>query len=192
MTHRTRHLMVGVMITGLAGAAWPARAEGVDEQPIPHVRSTNASIVALISLASQQSKTFRTLVETIAASNGIVYVERGHCRYGERACLVSVTTSGTYRMLRVLVETRQVDPDLMASIGHELRHAIEVLSDRTVSNRVDLYFFYTEMGAAGAGRSFETRAAVEAGEAIRAEVQNYRKERHCLAHPRFSVPFDGF
>src|SRR4029453_8400234 len=129
------------MITSLAGAAWPARADGGDEQPIPHVRSTDASIVAMITLASQRSKTFRTLVDTIAASNGIVYVEKGHCRYGGRACLVSVTKSGTNRMLRVLVETRQAVPDLMGSIGHELRHTIEVLSDGTVSNTADLYFF---------------------------------------------------
>jgi len=169
--------MVGAMITGLASAACPANAQVVDGQLIPRVRSTDAAILALISLASQQSQTFRTLVETIAASNGIVYVEKGHCRYGERACLVSVTTSGAYRMLRVLVETRQADCDLIASIGHELRHTIEVLSDHTVRDAADLYFFYIAMGAAGTGRSFETRAAVEAGEAIRAEVQDYRKER---------------
>jgi hypothetical protein len=42
---------------------------------------------------------------------------------------VAVTKAGANRMLRVKVDTRKADWDLMGSIGHELRHTIEVLNN---------------------------------------------------------------
>ena len=96
----------------------------------------------------------RGLIETINASEGIVYVEKGQCQRGARACLVSVTSGGGHRFLRVHVNTGEADWDLMGSIGHELRHTIEV---------------------GGFLKPFETDAAVETGAAVRAEVQKYRR-----------------
>jgi hypothetical protein len=53
---------------------------------------------------------------------------------------VSVTKAGPYRLLSVKVDTHRADCDLMGSIGHELRHTIEVLSDRTVTSSAAMYF----------------------------------------------------
>ena len=51
-------------------------------------------------------------------------------------------------------------------IGHELRHTIEILSTRSVTSQVDMYDFYSKVGQKQNGeRSFETTAAIEAGEA---------------------------
>ena len=38
--------------------------------------------MTLIQRASEESETFRILIETVDASDGIVYVEEGHCRSG--------------------------------------------------------------------------------------------------------------
>ena len=57
----------------------------------------------------------------------------------------------------------------MAAIGHELRHAVEVLSDPAVTNDRAIYFFYDREGPTGSGR-FETAAAVRAGLEVWAEV----------------------
>jgi hypothetical protein len=103
------------------------------------VRSTNASIATVLRQARGQSATFRRLVETINASDGTVYVEEGKCGQGVRACLVTVTMAGAHRNLWVKVHTGVADVDQMGSIGHELRHAIEVLSDRTVTSGVAMY-----------------------------------------------------
>jgi len=178
MTQITRQLMVGLMMTGLVCGARPTRADDVDGETIKHVRSSNASIVALISLAGQQSKTFRGLTETIDASDGIVYVETGQCGRDVQACLVSVTTDGRgHRFLRVRVTNgKKADWDLMGSIGHELRHTIEVLSNRTVTDTAGLHYFYQHLDSTwGVLKPFETEAAVEAGAAVRAEVQKYRR-----------------
>lgn len=185
MTQTTRSLMVGFMMAGLACAAGPAGANDVDGEANHHVRSSNASIVALISLACQQSGTFRALIETIDASDGIVYVERGECGRGAQACLVSVTSNGGYRFLRVRVSMREADWDLMGSIGHELRHTIEVLSNASVTSTAGLHYFYLHTASTGGFlKPFETEAAVATGAAVRAEVQKYR--RTSVAKPEYS------
>jgi hypothetical protein len=63
MRQTTRHLIVSLMMIGVTSAGRPARADDLDAETVRHVRSSNASFVALIGLASQQSKTFRGLIE---------------------------------------------------------------------------------------------------------------------------------
>ena len=89
MTSTTRHLMVGLMMTGLVGAGRPAIAAGAGHAASGRVRSSSAAIAALVQQASERSKTFRGLVETINASDGIVYVEDGTCGHGVLACFVT-------------------------------------------------------------------------------------------------------
>ena len=172
MAKTTRQLVVGLMMTGLVAAGRPAAAADAGTAAMSRVRTSSATIAARIQQASEQSKTFRGLVETINASDGIVYVEEGVCGKGVRACFTNVTASGANRILLVKVDTRKADWDLMGSIGHELRHTLEVLGERTVTNQAAMYFFYSRVGQNG-GKAFETAAAVEAGEAVRAEVRHH-------------------
>lgn len=174
MTKTTRHLLVGVMMTGLVGAGRPVVAAGADTPAMSRVRSNNPAIAALMSQAGEQSETFRGLIETINASDGIVYVEEGTCGHGVRACFVTVTTAGANRMLWVKVDTRKANLDLMASIGHELRHTIEVLGERTVTSSASMYMFYSRVGLYGTPSSFETTAAIDAGNAVGSEIRKYR------------------
>jgi hypothetical protein len=174
MTSTTRQLMVGMMMTGLVGTGRPVVAASVDAPATGRVRSSHAVIGRVLKEASDRSRTFRRLVETINASDGTVYVEEGKCRFGVRACLVTVTMAGAHRYLWVKVDTRKADWDLMASIGHELQHALEVLSDRTVTSGFAMYHFYLREGTHSMGLAFETDAAIEAGDAVRTEVRKYR------------------
>ena len=174
MTSTTRQLMVAMMMTGLIGTGRPVVAASVDAPAVGRVRSSNAVIGRVLKEASDRSKAFRRLVEIINASDGTVYVEEGKCGQGVRACLVTVTMAGANRNLWVKVDTGAADVDLMGSIGHELQHAIEVLSDRTVTNGATMYFFYLKKGSRSQTGTFETRAAVEAGEAVRTEVRRDR------------------
>ena len=149
-------------------------AEPVGAEPhAPHanrVRSSNARIVALIQQAQTGSATFSRIVETIDNSDGLVYVEEGRCGHGVRACLVlKVVVGGPHRFLRIHVDMRRGDSDLMESIGHELRHAIEVLSDPTNTSDAAVFFFYHRAAIREKG-VFETDAAVAAGAAVRREI----------------------
>ena len=139
---------------------------------IAEVRSTNPFIRALMAEAADRSRTFRRLVEAIERSDGIVYVESGVCGHGAQACLVmSVTPAAGYRILRILLNTHRHPWDLMESIGHELRHALEVLDDRSLISGADVYLFYArESGPLD--HPFETAAAINAGTAVRREIES--------------------
>jgi hypothetical protein len=125
----------------------------------------------IINEAAAQSETFRALVDRIGTTDGIVYVAEGQCGHGVQACLLdTMTIAGPNRVLRILVDPRKADRDLMGSIGHELQHAVEVLSHRSVRNYSAMILLYKEM-CGGCGRRFETDAAIEAGIDVRAELK---------------------
>jgi len=171
----TRRPIAELVVAGLVTVGSPAIANGTDQETILHVRSSNSSLIALIARATQQSATFRGLVDTINASDGIVYVEAGRCRYS-RACLTGVSTAGEYRMLWVTIDTRRVDSELIASIGHELQHAIEILSNPDVRSTAAMYIFYSRFAErVGTGRgAFETAAATKVGNAVREEIRAFK------------------
>ena len=115
------------------------------------------------------------LVETISASDGTLYVEEGQCGHGVRTCLAAVTMAAANRNLWVKVDRSLKEWDLMGLIGHELQHAIEVLSDRTITSNTAMFFFYRRMGKPHPRHfAFETDAAIEVGEAVRTEARKYR------------------
>ena len=182
MTNATRNLVVGaVMAVTLAGAthseAADPQGDAAAARPLvgptaAGVRTTSPALVALIRQATEHSATFRGLIDTIEASDGIVHVSEGKCRHGARACLpLTVTVAGPFRILFVLVriDTRRADWDYMGSIGHELHHAIEVLSDPRITSSHDMVRLFTNEGRMVNG-TFETNAAVDTGSAVRFEV----------------------
>jgi hypothetical protein len=142
-----------------------------------HVRSNSAAILALIQQATEGSTTFRHLLEVIDANDAIVYVQEGRCGHGVRACFSNVTSSAGHRSLWVRVDTtKNVDWNLMGSIGHELRHTIEVLDEPSVVNGAAMFCLYQQIGYHGTATSMETRAAVEAGNAVREEVRAFNRQ----------------
>ena len=103
-----------------------------------------------------------------------MWVEEGRCRHSVRACLAySVTQAGPNRLLRVVVEVRKPDWELMGSIGHELYHAVEVLSQPWVKSSGAIYLFYKSVGVPSGDR-FETPAARKAGDAVRREARRVK------------------
>jgi hypothetical protein len=131
------------------------------------VRSEVPVINAAISRGTERSPTFRRLVETIGNSDGIVYVQEGKCGINIRACLqLWVGVAEPNRLLRIRVSSRKAPGcQLAASIGHELQHAIEVLSDPKIRNFHDMFNFFNMNGRTGYG-TFETDAAQQIGLAI--------------------------
>jgi hypothetical protein len=78
-------------------------------------------------------------------------------------------------MLWVTIDTRRVDSELIASIGHELQHAIEILSNPDVRSTAAMYIFYSRFAKRiGPGRgAFETAAATKVGNAVREEIRAF-------------------
>ena len=167
------------MAIGLVAIPDTAVAQTPGDEPavadIGRVRSRHQGLRAMITIASEQSSTFRRMVETINASDGIVYVEPGVCKHGVRACLVKVTSAGGYRLLFVKVDIIRAEQKLIAAIGHELHHAIEVLSDPAVKDYSSMLFFYMNKGElVRTSNAFETVAAIKAGDTVAGEIGRRR------------------
>jgi len=135
------------------------------------VRGVGPRVSAVVKEAAAQSKTFRGLVDRIGSTDGIVYVSEGRCGHGVWACLSNtMTMAGPNRVLRILVDPRKSDRELMASVGHELQHAVEVLTNPTVRSTEAIVVLFQQM-CGGCGLRFETDAAIGAGDAVRGELQ---------------------
>jgi hypothetical protein len=176
----TRRSIAELVVAGLVTVGSPAIAHGTDQETLSRVRSTNPSLAALIARATEQSATFRRLIEAINASDGIVYVEpeAGECGHEATSCLEGVTTAGAYRIVWIKVDKNKAECDLIASMGHELQHALEILSDSDVRSGAKMFLFYIRTGQRGPGRSaFETEAATKVGNAVREEIRNHCRRR---------------
>jgi hypothetical protein len=166
--------MLTIVILALMGAVPSIVAEA--SSTTSRVRSTDNALAGLIDQATRRSETFRRLLATIQASNGIVYVEPGKCGHGVRACLMMwMQVSGPNRFVRIVINRSKTvrDVEVMGSLGHELQHAIEVLGEPGVTNGVTMFNFLQRMAPTDSSR-FETTAAVNAGEAVIYELRTRR------------------
>jgi hypothetical protein len=140
---------------------------------VPRVRSTSAKLRALIDDGAARSMTFANLITEIEATDGIVYVEEGDCPRGVAACLEwRVTLARAYRILFVRIASDRAAVEVIASIGHELQHALEVLQNRSLRRNSDIVLFYHTPGTIrGVPRAAETRAATAAGDTVLRELR---------------------
>jgi len=138
---------------------------------ITRVRSENPLLSVAIVQGAERSTTFRRLIEAIDATDGLVYVLEGTCGQGVRACLhMSLELSGKNRLLRILVNPRRAPGcELLASIGHELQHALEALSNPNVKTSFGLSSFFHRIGPEGP-RRFETPEAIQVGLSVEKEA----------------------
>jgi hypothetical protein len=155
-------------------------ASGTSEQLTPRmhrVRDNGDQIVAgLLDEAREHSATFRRLVETINETDGLVYVERGGCGQGPRACLLmTMMVSGPYRVLKIHIDVKREHADVIGSLGHELQHAIEVLHESGIRSAGEMFGFFARLAGGPTPQldrlAFETEAATRTGDAVRSEFK---------------------
>ena len=179
MVNTRRALAVALVAVGAMFAAdrvdatdrqQPASPDAVVASTFPRMRSDDPVVTALIRDATDRSMTFRRLVDAIQASDGIVYIVRGRCGHYVRTCLAfSITVAGPNRLLHVIVDERKTGIEAIVSIAHELQHAREVLDHVGVRTAGEMHGLFERIGT-WRRYSFETRAAVEVADAVRAEL----------------------
>jgi hypothetical protein len=153
---------------------WPAAA--ATDVPA-HVRSTDGQMLQLIKEGTERSVTFKTLVEDINRSDGIVYVERGICAFGHiNGCVlpfIAATPNNRYIRILVTSDTHRVSHNqLLALIAHELQHAREVIEHSNVIDIATMEEMYRRIGTPLTGHrsGYETSAARAAGDAVLDEL----------------------
>ena len=138
------------------------------------VRGATPAINTMLANGVRRSSTFARLVREIDATDVIVYVELiSTMPAGLDGRLTFLTHAGGMRYLRIQVPTNTGRDDLIAVIGHELQHALEVAENQNVQSSEDLAVLYRLIGVQGAGADrFDTVAARSIGRRVRAELLN--------------------
>ena len=167
-----RHLAV---VTVSLASAMNTDAAASDGMPSA-VRSSDRVLNELIADGYRRSQSFGHLVDGIADTNTLVYVEAGVCTFGHlKACLLPfIATTGQVRYLRIGL-TRPLNLGdrnrLIALIGHELQHALEVAARPDVIDLKSMIELYRRIGFPLKGQpGYETSAARAAGDSVLVEL----------------------
>jgi hypothetical protein len=114
----------------------------------------------MIEDVTRRSPTLRRLVADLQESDLIVYVDVSpHLPDADRGGLQFVCTRGIHRYLRVSVRPRLGPREFLATVAHELQHALEVAAHRDVVDGPSMAALYDRIGRRSPN-GFETEAAV--------------------------------
>ena len=87
-----------------------------------------------------------------------------------------IAATPAVRYLRVRLNVPNGEDDLVAVLGHELRHALEIAGMLDVRDQAGLVKAYQRIGNKGHGDGYyETDAALEAGRTVGRELSAYRR-----------------
>src|SRR5262245_43521733 len=114
-------LFVSAVTLWGGGSPSAVRADEKD----PRVRSESPTVRSALALGRERSATFRRLLESIEATDGLVYIIEGECPRGVGACLrMEMSIAGPHRVLWIIVNPRWFPGcNMMEAIAHELQHA---------------------------------------------------------------------
>lgn len=154
------------------GLAAHIQAEGLlTANPRARVRPMQKRVESLLATGMDRSATFRQLVRRLERSDVIVYVEARHdMRNGVGASMRFVTRSATDRFVRIQLNADYHNHTLVALLGHELQHAVEVAEHAEVQSPDNLREFYRRTGVRTGPDSFDSEEARQAGYLVRDEI----------------------
>ena len=146
--------------------------DGVLSAPDRRVRSTDLKVVQLLEMGMQRSPTFASLVRAVSKTDVIVYIERVRVLPRSLAGrLLLLPIASNQRYLRIQVRSDLPRPDLIALIGHELRHALEIAQEPTVRDNSSMISLFRRIGRTSSDiHSFDTTAAQTTGWRVRQEL----------------------
>ena len=171
-------------------AAPPAFAASHDQpsEPLLHtarVRAADARTAALLTQGVERSATVRALVNQLEQLDVIVYIEmQPALRKRLAGTMTWLTRAKNYRYVRISLNPELNTDVAIATLGHELQHALEVANAREIVNERALEQFYQKHGDISRANvnGWDTAAARLAGDDVRRElVENARLAREAKA-----------
>lgn len=138
------------------------------------LRASHPRLAHLLAVGEQRSATFRELTGRLQESDVIVHFEIAPPGHPIDGGLQFVSATAVTRYLRVTLRTDMPADQLLALIGHELRHAVEVAESPDVRDEATFRDYYEQRGRPtqrGRRVTYDTRAAVEAGLRVALELR---------------------
>jgi hypothetical protein len=157
----------------LAFTITPARV--CAQAPIPHLRPETSGLRSLTTRAAERSPIVRELIDQLDQSSVIVYLR--HRVFGPVAVdgqIGLLSASSTHRFLVIELGCDRSELTQMATLAHELHHALEIAGEPSVVDIPSLMRFYRRVGSAlqpiGIKMTFETQGAADTGARVRHEL----------------------
>lgn len=148
-------------------------APGSPAPALDHLRPTDAAVTRLLTRGVAASATFRDLAVRLQRSDVILYIDRQPAMLPKHvgAGITFLADGGEYRYLRVSLNTGSGDATLVALLGHELQHALELSAAPEVRSSRALTAFYARTGLVDESEhTFDTREAQVIGVRVRDEL----------------------
>lgn len=169
--NRRLRLLAAVMLLFVCAV----RASAAEPDDTPHIRPLSADIVKFVAEGQRRSQTIRSLVARLEQSDLIVYIRArqftsplttGHMQF------VGATPGRRYVMIEIAcAESWNTQ---LATLGHELRHAVELGEVPWIRSAEDVEAHYARIGFVSGfdsrHNSFETNAAADAGRQVAREL----------------------
>jgi hypothetical protein len=157
---------------GLITADLPPSTSALLDSPYRHVRTTNTRVQQLLEFGVARSATFGSLLARLNASDVIVYIEQTTLMPKSlEGRLLLMPISNQQRYLRIQIVREGSPEELVALIGHELRHAIEVADATDVRDEKGLERLYRRIGTPSTTiHAYDTDAAQTTGKRVRKEL----------------------
>jgi hypothetical protein len=138
------------------------------------VRPLQARGNGLVARGLARSATFRWLIDEIAQSDLVVYVDLDPYNVRKQdGVLTFVACAGGMRFVEVWLRPTRTDDELVVTLGHELQHAVEVARAPQIVDQASFAAFYRSAGRSDNPGRFETAAALEVAARVRAELAGH-------------------
>jgi len=146
----------------------------------PRVRPYDGRSAALLLEGLERSATIRAIVDRLEQRDVIVYVQmQPALRKGLAGTMTWLAATEFHRYVRISLNPELMHESLIAALGHELQHALEVAEASSVVDTASLQAYYEQHGMSTAKHinGWDSMAARVAGEDVRRELSGGRSAR---------------
>jgi len=160
-----------VLLATVLVVSFVSLARAADAPRADRVRPRTPALESLSTTALARSPTFKALVRELDESDVIVYVDRHVALPSSIRGIITFRGAGTgTRYLSVWLNPRLTAQEMMAALGHELQHAVEVARAPDVRTGEAFSRHYRHVGVRSASDRWDTREARQAERVIAGEL----------------------
>jgi hypothetical protein len=159
-----------VTLMGAFSMSQTAATVGDDAVRLTRVKPADSEMRLVLDGISR-SPGFRALVDEIHHFNVIVVIQFGSCANGRiRSCVSHVEGDERQRHVRIKVNTRATDDRLIATIAHELHHALEIAREPQVIDSRTALQLYRRIASGKCGQGLSEQCETDAAAKVEAKV----------------------
>lgn len=167
-------LAISIVASLLVVAQLDVRGAGTDPSSTRvRVRPMQSDGARALAVGIAHSATFRELVDRIERSHVIVYIDlRPDMPTNRGGALRFLARSATDCFVKISLNRVFTGGTLVALLGHELQHALEVADAGDIASAEDLRALYRRVGERTGPDQFDTAAARRVGYTVRQELHS--------------------